>query len=165
MFSTTKKKLEAVEKYAAPVITYYPSAGEGSNSYFGLNKAAMEAFGFPMNTPNQSRIANGYDDSNNLVLAAIDTKDIYTNNVTAKNTFSSKKLVERLSSVYADDFNSKEITEFGLVFDGDTAILALIVPDDIPEETFIETPPTIEEIQDMVEDDEPVNFVNAESIH
>ena len=53
-----------------------------------------------MNTPNVSKVANGFDEDNNLVLAVMDTKDMYTSNITAKNTFNSQKLYERICSIY-----------------------------------------------------------------
>lgn len=131
MFSTTKKKLEVAEKYDVPVLTQYAltKEGERSASVFGLNKAAMEAFGFQMNTPLVNKIANGYDEENNLVLAATDTNDAYTSNITAKNTFSSKKLLNRIIKDY--NINPEEEHEFLIMvdkLDGEPAIglLALI---------------------------------------
>lgn len=162
MFSTTKKKLEPTEKYAAPVMTYLPSDKDGvrSNYVFSLNKAAMEAFGFPMNTPNTSKVANGYDEMNNLVLAAIDTQDTYTSVVTAKNTFSSKKLFSRLAAQH-DEVNENTVSEFGLIFTEGSkeALIALIVPD--VEEDFVETPPSIEELVEGTKEVSETDFQEA----
>lgn len=101
IFTTTKKKQEKVELFPdMAVLTQFPYVKDSkfSKTVFKLNPKAMEAFGFTMNTPNVNKIANGFDEHNNIVLAALDTNDIYTSNVTAKNTFSSQKLMERIAS-------------------------------------------------------------------
>ena len=104
IFTTVKKKKEATEKYpSVPVLTLLGKTSDkekGAKVAFHLNSLAMSSMGFPMNTPNVSKIANGFDEDNNLVLAAMDTEDMYTSNITAKNTFNSQKLYERICSIY-----------------------------------------------------------------
>ena len=93
-FSVTKKKLEKEELYpGVPVLIQ-------NGTSFQFNEEAMRRFGFPLNRANVSKITNGFDDENKLALAVLDTDTAYTNNVTAKNTFSSAKLTERLISQF-----------------------------------------------------------------
>lgn len=103
-FTTTKKKQEKVELFPGiAVLTQLPYTESDkaiSKTTFVLSNTAMSEFGFPLNTPNVSKLANGFDDANLVVLAAVDTGDIYTSNITAKNTFSSQKLLERLVSQF-----------------------------------------------------------------
>lgn len=104
IFTTVKKKKEVTEKYPSlPVLTLLGKTSDkekGAKVAFHLNSLAMSLMGFPMNTPNISKIANGFDEDNNLVLAAMDTEDMYTSNITAKNTFNSQKLYERICGIY-----------------------------------------------------------------
>lgn len=161
MFSTTKRKVEATEKYDIPVLTQYAltKEGERSTSVFGLNKAAMEAFEFKMNTPLVNKIANGYDEENNLVLAATDTDDTYTSNVTAKNTFSSKKLLNRLMQDYG--INPEEEHEFLIIIDkpenGPIMGLIALIRDEGTELDTLEDTKSIEDVQTgYVAEEEPV---------
>ena len=112
IFTTTKKKEEKFEKYPnIAVLTLLGKTSEDTKFAkvaFSLNTKAMEGFGFPMNTPSVSKIANGYDENNNVVLAAIDTEDSYTSLITAKNTFNSQKLANRLDKAFPG------VTEFEL---------------------------------------------------
>ena len=78
----------------------------------------MRRFGFPLNTANVSKITNGFDDENKLALAVLDTDTAYTNNVTAKNTFSSAKLTERLISQFGGGILDSRVFKLDFV-DGD----------------------------------------------
>ena len=86
IFTTVKRKTEKQEAFPdIPVLTQHVFKGDkGSKTSFSFNSKAMELLGFPLNTPNVSKVAHGFDENNNLVLATIDTKDIYTSNITAK---------------------------------------------------------------------------------
>lgn len=161
MFSTTKRKIELTEKYDIPVLTQYAVTkdGERSSSVFGLNKAAMEAFGFQMNTPLVNKIANGYDEENNLVLAATDTDDTYTSNVTAKNTFSSKKLLNRIVQDYS--INPEKEHEFLIMIDkpesGPIMGLIALIRDEGTELDTLEDTKSMEDVQSgYVAEEEPV---------
>jgi hypothetical protein len=113
IFTTTKKKIEKEEMFPdKAVMTLHKLSEErGSKTVFELNSSAMKMLGFPMNTPNVSKIAHGYDESNVLVLATMDTDDVYTSNVTAKNTFGNQKLFERLARQFNVDGFSNEYFE------------------------------------------------------
>ena len=120
IFTTTKKKEIQQEKYpdlAVMTLVGRTSGEKGAKVAFHLNSMAMKLMGFPLNTPNVSKIANGFDENNNLVLAAIDTGDMYTSNVTAKNTFNSQKLFERINSQW-EDINENEFILQGFEEDG-----------------------------------------------
>ena len=97
IFTTVKKKVEKEELFPNDAVMTLV------DNKFSLNKKAMELFGFPLNTANTSKIANGYDENNNIILSTMDTKDMYTNNVTAKNDFSSQLLATRLSKQFKLD--------------------------------------------------------------
>lgn len=117
-FSVTKKKLEKEELYpGVPVLIQ-------NGTSFQFNEEAMRRFGFPLNTANASKITNGFDDENKLALAALDTDTAYTNNVTAKNTFSSAKLTERLISQFGGGILDKRV--FYLEFTEDNIKAAYI---------------------------------------
>ena len=94
IFTTVKKRVEKEELFPNDAVMTLV------DNKFSLNKKAMELFGFPLNTSNTSKIANGYDENNNILLTNMDTKDMYTNNVTAKNDFSSQLLSKRLSKQF-----------------------------------------------------------------
>lgn len=94
IFTTVKKKVEKEELFPNDAVMTL------IDNKFSLNKKAMELFGFPLNTANTSKIANGYDENNNIVLVNMDTNDMYTNNITAKNDFSSQLLATRLSKQF-----------------------------------------------------------------
>lgn len=137
IFTTTKKKEERVEKY--PNIAVLTLLGKTTEDIkfakvaFQLNKRAMEAFGFPMNTPSVSKIANGYNENNEVVLAAIDTKDGYTSLITAKNTFNSQKLANRLEKAFPG------IIEFRLnIVDIDGVKYSTVSPIDLDKEIAME---------------------------
>jgi len=115
IFTTVKKRVEKEElfpNYAVMTLLAKLPSDAAGNTKFSLNKKAMELFGFPLNTPNVSRIANGFDESNNIILATIDTNDMYTNNITAKNDFSSQLLASRLAKQYK--LNEIELNHFQL---------------------------------------------------
>jgi len=97
IFTTVKKRVEKEELFPNDAVMTLV------DNKFSLNKKAMELFGFPMNAANTSRIANGFDENNNVILTNMDTKDMYTNNVTAKNDFSSQLLATRLSKQFKLD--------------------------------------------------------------
>jgi hypothetical protein len=97
IFTTVKKRVEKEELFPNDAVMTLV------DNKFSLNKKAMELFGFPMNVANTSRIANGFDENNNVILTNMDTKDMYTNNVTAKNDFSSQLLATRLSKQFKLD--------------------------------------------------------------
>lgn len=104
IFTTTKKKLEDKEKYPNhAVITQ-------DGTTFSLNKKAMEVLGYELNKANVNFITNGFDEENNLVVANLKLDGAYTNNITAKNTFSSSKFAERIKSQF-----DTELAEFELV--------------------------------------------------
>ena len=106
IFTTVKKRVEKEELFpndAVMTLLAKQSGDAAGNTKFSLNKKAMELFGFPMNIANTSRIANGFDENNNVILTNMDTKDMYTNNVTAKNDFSSQLLATRLSKQFKLD--------------------------------------------------------------
>ncbi len=120
IFTTTKKKEVQQEKYpdlAVMTLMGKTSEGKGAKVAFHLNSMAMKLMGFPLNTPNASKIANGFDENNNLVLAAIDTGNMYTSNITAKNTFNSQKLYDRINSQW-EDINETEFILQGFEEDG-----------------------------------------------
>lgn len=120
IFTTTKKKEVQQEKYpdlAVMTLMGRTSEEKGAKVAFHLNSMAMKLMGFPLNTPNVSKIANGFDENNNLVLAAIDTGDMYTSNITAKNTFNSQKLHDRINSQW-EDINETEFILQGFEEDG-----------------------------------------------
>ena len=94
IFTTVKKRVEKEELFPNDAVMTLV------DNKFSFNKKAMELFGFPLNTANTSKIANGYDDNNNILLTNMDTKDMYTNNVTAKNDFSSQLLANRLAKQF-----------------------------------------------------------------
>lgn len=97
IFTTVKKRVEKEELFPNDAVMTLV------DNKFSLNKKAMELFGFPMNLANTSRIANGFDENNNVILTNMDTKDMYTNNVTAKNDFASQLLSNRLSKQFKLD--------------------------------------------------------------
>jgi hypothetical protein len=97
IFTTVKKRVEKEELFPNDAVMTLV------DNKFSLNKKAMELFGFPLNTANTSKIANGYDENNNIILSTMDTKDMYTNNVTAKNDFSSQLLATRLGKLFKLD--------------------------------------------------------------
>lgn len=97
IFTTVKKRVEKEELFPNDAVMTLV------DNKFSLNKKAMELFGFPLNTANASKIANGYDENNNIILSTMDTKDMYTNNVTAKNDFSSQLLATRLGKQFKLD--------------------------------------------------------------
>ena len=97
IFTTVKKRVEKEELFPNDAVMTLV------DNKFSLNKKAMELFGFPMNVANTSRIANGFDENNNVILTNMDTKDMYTNNVTAKNDFASQLLANRLSKQFKLD--------------------------------------------------------------
>jgi hypothetical protein len=125
IFTTTKKKVEKEEIFpGTPVMTLHKLSEEkGSKTVFEFNATAMEALGFPLNTPSTSRIAHGYDESNRLVLATLDTNDAYTSNITAKNTFSSQKLFERLAKEFNVDGFSTQHFELRFIDSDDSGSL------------------------------------------
>ena len=94
IFTTVRKRVEKEELFPNDAVMTLV------DNKFSLNKKAMELFGFPLNTANTTKIANGYDDNNNILLTNMDTKDMYTNNVTAKNDFSSQLLANRLAKQF-----------------------------------------------------------------
>ena len=159
IFTTVKKRVEKEELFPNDaVMTLLPkqSGDAAGNTKFSLNKKAMELFGFPLNTANTSKIANGYDENNNIILSTMDTKDMYTNNVTAKNDFSSQLLATRLGKFF--NYDSKYPVHFQLVLEeevaGDKFIgVQLIHSVNVPEEkTGAEEPldfyPFIEPIEE-----------------
>lgn len=97
IFTTVKKRVEKEELFPDDAIMALV------DNKFSLNKKAMELFGFPLNKANESRIANGFDENNVIILSTMDTKDMYTNNVTAKNEFSSQLLVTRLAKQFSPE--------------------------------------------------------------
>ena len=97
IFTTVKKRVEKEELFPNDAVMTLV------DNKFSLNKKAMELFGFPLNTANTSKIANGFDESNNIILATMDTNDMYTNNVTAKNDFSSQLLATRIDKYFKLD--------------------------------------------------------------
>jgi hypothetical protein len=159
IFTTTKKKVEKEELFpdVAVMTLHKLSEEKGSKTVFELNRKAMEMLGFPMNTPNVSRIAHGYDESNNLVVATLDTKDIYTSNVTAKNTFSNQKLFERLNKQFNIDGFSVEFFMLELIdTDGSGnkyCMVHRINLVDVPEmdmEEYMDAVEAVEEVQEAV---------------
>jgi hypothetical protein len=148
IFTTTMKKAIKPEKYPElPVMTQIGVAGGSrENSVFELNNTAMARFGFESNKANVNKVTIGYDEDNNIVIAALDNKDAYTSNVTAKNTFSSKKLLGRLVKQF--DIEASETHEFLLFFDPAVApgqpmiaILAILIDTPLNEvEVALEVP-------------------------
>lgn len=131
IFTTVKKRVEKEELFPNDAVMTLV------DNKFSLNKKAMELFGFPLNTANTSKIANGYDENNNIILSTMDTKDMYTNNVTAKNDFSSQLLATRLGKIF--NFNDEYPMHFQLVLEeevaGDKFIgVGLINAVNVPEE-------------------------------
>lgn len=131
IFTTVKKRVEKEELFPNDAVMTLV------DNKFSLNKKAMELFGFPLNTANTSKIANGYDENNNIILSTMDTKDMYTNNVTAKNDFSSQLLATRLGKFF--NYDGKYPVHFKLVLEeevaGDKFIgVALINAVNVPEE-------------------------------
>ena len=113
IFTTVKKRVEKEELFPNDAVMTLV------DNKFSLNKKAMELFGFPLNTANTSKIANGYDENNNIILSTMDTKDMYTNNVTTKNDFSSQLLATRLGKFF--NYNSKYPVHFQLVLEEEVA--------------------------------------------
>ena len=108
-FSVTKKKLEKEELYpGVPVLIQ-------NGTSFQFNEEAMRRFGFPLNTANVSKITNGFDDENKLALAVLAEDTAYTNNVTAKNTFSSAKFTERLISQFGGGLLDKNVFKLDFI--------------------------------------------------
>lgn len=114
IFTTVKKRVEKEELFPNDAVMTLV------DNKFSLNKKAMELFGFPMNVANTSRIANGFDENNNVILTNMDTKDMYTNNVTAKNDFSSQLLSTRLSKQFKLDDILDNHFKLNLIEDDDT---------------------------------------------
>lgn len=145
IFTTTKKKVEEPEKYEDDaVLTQFAVKGTENGatkaySKFSLNKKAMEGFGFEMNKPNVNKIANGFDENNNIILAGTDTGDIYTSIITAKNEFSNGKLLSRLEKQF--EIDTTEENEFLLLFDETDgvkmALLCLITESEKSDDTII----------------------------
>ena len=131
IFTTVKKRVEKEELFPNDAVMTLV------DNKFSLNKKAMELFGFPMNVANTSRIANGFDENNNVILTNMDTKDMYTNNVTAKNDFSSQLLATRLSKQFKLDAILDNHFQLNLIEDDGTykyAGVQLIHSVNVPEQ-------------------------------
>lgn len=159
IFTTTKKKQEKLELFPdTAVLTQFPYNKDvkGSKTVFKLNSKAMNDFGFPVNTPNASKIANGFDEENRVVLAAVDTNDIYTSNITAKNTFSSQKLMERIAGELNLDMSNQHHFALSVAeYDGIKAsYLTLMdttaVEEEVMEDEVVES--VQEELAEMTEE-------------
>jgi len=153
-FTTVKKRVEKEELFpndAVMTLLTKQSGDAAGNTKFSLNRKAMELFGFPVFMANTSRIANGFDDNNKVILATMDTNDMYTNNVTAKNDFSSQLLSTRLAkqfklAEYENHFMLNLIEEsVGVKFIGVALINAVNVPEEkVGSEKPLDFCPSIE---------------------
>jgi hypothetical protein len=136
-FSVTKKKLEKEELYpGVPVLIQ-------NGTSFQFNEEAMRRFGFPLNRANVSKITNGFDDENKLALAVLNTDTAYTNNVTAKNTFSSAKLTERLISQFGGGILDNRLFKLDFI-DGDMKAAYILEYKDYELENYKEVSGIVE---------------------
>jgi len=129
------KKEKNKEKYDFPVLTQYSYnvAIKGEKTKFELNKAAMEAFEFILNTPNTNKINWGIDDeTGDLMLAnTFDQISDKVSNITANNTFSCQALLDKIAEkLFIDPLMVNEF-ELYLHDEGDykVASMKLIVED------------------------------------
>lgn len=145
-FTTLKKKEEKLELYPGVAVLIQ------NNNVFQLNEEAMRQFQYKAGIAASNFITNGYDDDNSLILANLKMDGAYTNNITAKNGFSSTKLADRMKSQFGNTSGVYKLD----IFEEDNTIFGKVIGllEDITENNmtrYIEDPAVT--IQDDIEED------------
>jgi hypothetical protein len=113
-FTVVQKRQEKKEFYpneAVLVQASYDVETKGSKTKFIFSETALRQLGYEPNTPSVNKVTFGYDENNNLVLVAYDAEHMHTSNITAENSFSNQKFMDKL----VKDFNIDPVTQH--VFD------------------------------------------------
>lgn len=132
-FSFREKKKEEQEKYDFPVLTQLPYTGEKNTiAKFTMNKAALEAFGYPKDLKGYKISVAREQESKDIVLVDTTNQETVNQyNINKDGSFNSQFLLKKLMK--QKHIDPKEQHEFWLQFNQDEySGLCYVTIEDMP---------------------------------